>query len=61
MVATLKAAKDKVLTVDLINQIFADFRAIPAKLKWYRFTVDPLQVCKIELRAGKNHLGERLR
>ena len=34
MSATLKAAKDKVLTVDLINQIFADFRAIPAKLKW---------------------------
>jgi hypothetical protein len=34
MAATLKAAKDKVLTVELINQIFADFRAIPAKLKW---------------------------
>jgi hypothetical protein len=34
MSATLKAAKDKVLTVELINNIFADFRAIPAKLKW---------------------------
>jgi len=34
MAATLKAAKDKVLTIELINQIFADFRAIPAKLKW---------------------------
>ena len=34
MSATLKAAKDKVLTIELINQIFADFRAIPAKLKW---------------------------
>jgi len=34
MAATLKAAKGKVLTVDLINDIFADFRAIPAKLKW---------------------------
>jgi len=34
MSATLKAANGKVLTVDLINQIFADFRAIPAKLKW---------------------------
>jgi hypothetical protein len=34
MAATLKAAKDKVLTVDLINSIFEDFRAIPAKLKW---------------------------
>jgi hypothetical protein len=30
MAATLKAAKDKVLTVELINNIFADFRAIPA-------------------------------
>jgi len=34
MAATLKAAKDKVLTIELINQIFEDFRAIPAKLKW---------------------------
>jgi len=34
MSATLKAAKDKVLTVELINSIFADFRAIPAKLRW---------------------------
>ena len=34
MAATLKAAKDKVLTVELINQIFADFRAIPEKLNW---------------------------
>ena len=34
MAATLKAAKDKVLTVELINNIFADFRAIPAKLNW---------------------------
>jgi hypothetical protein len=34
MSATLKAAKDKVLTVELINNIFADFRAIPAKLNW---------------------------
>ena len=34
MAATLKAAKDKVLTVELINNIFEDFRAIPAKLKW---------------------------
>src|SRR5262245_60900161 len=32
--ATLKAAKDKVLTVELINNIFADFRAIPTKLNW---------------------------
>jgi hypothetical protein len=34
MAATLKAAKGKVLTVELINSIFADFRAIPAKLRW---------------------------
>ena len=34
MAAPLKAAKDKVLTVELINNIFEDFRAIPAKLKW---------------------------
>src|SRR5262249_15847293 len=32
--ATLKGGKGEVLSVDLINQIFADFRAIPAKLKW---------------------------
>jgi hypothetical protein len=34
MAATLKAAKGKVLTVELINNIFEDFRAIPSKLKW---------------------------
>ena len=34
MAATLKAAKDKVLTVELINNIFEDFRAILAKLRW---------------------------
>ena len=34
MAATLKAAKDEVLTIELINNIFEDFRAIPAKLKW---------------------------
>ena len=34
MSATLKASKDKVLTMELINNIFADFRAIPAKLNW---------------------------
>src|SRR5262245_9499822 len=34
MAATLKSAKDKVLTVELINDIFADFRAIPTKLNW---------------------------
>jgi hypothetical protein len=34
MAATLKAAKDKVLTVELINNIFEDFRAIPARLHW---------------------------
>ena len=34
MAATLKAAKDKVLTVELINSIFEDFRAIPTKLNW---------------------------
>jgi hypothetical protein len=34
MASTLKAAKGKVLTVELINQTFSDFRAIPAKLRW---------------------------
>ena len=34
MVATLKAAKGKTLDIDLINQILAEFRAIPGKLKW---------------------------
>jgi hypothetical protein len=34
MASTLKAAKGKVLTVELINQILSDFRAIPAKLRW---------------------------
>jgi hypothetical protein len=34
MAATLKAAKGKVLTVELINSIFEDFRAIPTKLNW---------------------------
>jgi hypothetical protein len=34
MAAILKAAKGKVLTVELINNIFADFRAIPSKLNW---------------------------
>src|SRR5215475_6459881 len=34
MAATLKAAKDKVLTIELINNIFEDLRAIPDKLKW---------------------------
>jgi len=32
--ATLKAAKGKFLTQDLINDIFDKFRSIPAKLKW---------------------------
>jgi hypothetical protein len=32
--ATLKAAKGKLLTQDLINDIFDKFRSIPAKLKW---------------------------
>ena len=32
--ATLKAAKGKLLTQDLINDIFEKFRSIPAKLKW---------------------------
>jgi hypothetical protein len=34
MSATLKAAKDKVLTVELLNDIFEDFRKIPDKLNW---------------------------
>jgi hypothetical protein len=34
MVATLKAAKDKTLTADLINELLGKFREIPAKLKW---------------------------
>ena len=32
--ATLKAAKGKLLTAELINAIFDKFRSIPAKLKW---------------------------
>ena len=32
--ATLKPAKGKLLTQDLINDIFDKFRSIPAKLKW---------------------------
>jgi hypothetical protein len=32
--ATLKAAKGKQLTPELINQLFDKFRAAPAKLKW---------------------------
>ena len=32
--ATLKAAKGKLLTEELINDIFDKFRSIPAKLKW---------------------------
>jgi DNA-binding Lrp family transcriptional regulator len=32
--ATLKAAKGKLLTQDLIKDIFDKFRSIPAKLKW---------------------------
>jgi hypothetical protein len=32
--ATLKAAKNKVLTPKLINEIFDKFRNAPAELKW---------------------------
>lgn len=32
--ATLKAAKNKKLTPDRINELFDKFRAAPAKLKW---------------------------
>jgi hypothetical protein len=32
--AALKAAKGKVLTVDLINELFEKFRAAPSKLRW---------------------------
>jgi len=32
--AMLKAAKGKLLTQELINDIFDKFRSIPAKLKW---------------------------
>jgi hypothetical protein len=34
MAATLKALNGKVLTAEIINNIFQDFRAIPSKLKW---------------------------
>jgi hypothetical protein len=34
MAATLKALNGKVLTAEIINNIFQDFRAIPTKLKW---------------------------
>jgi hypothetical protein len=32
--ATLKAAEGKLLSKELINDIFHKFRSIPAKLKW---------------------------
>jgi hypothetical protein len=32
--ATLKAAKGKTLTSELINELFDKFRSAPAKLKW---------------------------
>ena len=32
--ATLKAAKNKVLTPKLINEIFEKFRNMPAELRW---------------------------
>jgi hypothetical protein len=34
MAATLKAANGKTLNPELINELFAKFRSIPAKLKW---------------------------
>jgi hypothetical protein len=34
IVATLKAAEGKLLSKELINDIFDKFRSIPAKLKW---------------------------
>ena len=34
MGATLKAAKGKTLTSELINELFDKFRSAPAKLKW---------------------------
>ena len=34
MAATLKAARGKTLSLELINQLFDEFRSIPAKLKW---------------------------
>ena len=34
IVATLKAAEGKLLSRELINDIFDKFRSIPAKLKW---------------------------
>jgi hypothetical protein len=34
MAATLKAANGKTLSPELINELFAEFRSIPAKLKW---------------------------
>jgi hypothetical protein len=34
MVATLKASVGKVMTVESVNQIFSDFRAIPNRLRW---------------------------
>jgi hypothetical protein len=34
MVATLKASVGKVMTVESVNQIFSDFRAIPDRLRW---------------------------
>ncbi len=32
--STLKAAKGKTLTTEMINELFDKFRAAPAKLKW---------------------------
>ena len=34
MGATLKAAKGKMLTIELINDLFDKFRSVPARLKW---------------------------
>jgi len=34
MCATLKAAKGETLTLEKINEILADFRSIPEKLRW---------------------------
>jgi hypothetical protein len=34
MAATLKAASGKTLSPELINELFDEFRSIPAKLKW---------------------------
>ena len=34
LAATIKAAKGKTLTLELINEMFDKFRSVPAKLKW---------------------------